>query len=194
MRRAIRSGVALLLAACWLAGCAVAPRTPLPSDTSAIRSFELTGRIAVRMEGKGYSARMRWAHDGPQDSLWLYSPVGSVLATLTAEEDSAVLVTSDRETFRSRDVQGLTREVLGWELPLQGLQYWILAQPDPQAPVEEAQRDAQDRLRMLRQHGWTVRYLDYVGDSALPASLRLSYGALRLNLVIDRWQRTGAAG
>ena len=187
-------GCIALLAALVIAGCAVGPRAPLPADTAGIQSFELTGRIAVRMEGRGYSARMRWAHDAPQDAVWLYSPVGSVLATLTVAEDSAVLVTSDRETYRSADVGGLTREVLGWELPLQGLRYWVLAQPDPDAPVEDVQRDEQNRLRLLRQSGWTVRYLDYVAGSGLPASMALQYGDLRLKLLIDRWQRAGESG
>jgi outer membrane lipoprotein LolB len=137
---------------------------------------------------------MRWAHDGLRDALWLYSPVGSVLATLTVAADSAVLVTSEQETHRSQDVQGLTREVLGWELPLQGLQYWVLAQPDPHVPVEDLQRDEQNRLRFLRQHGWTITYLDYQEGSVLPASLALEYRDLRLKLVIDRWQRIGEAG
>lgn len=191
--RALRGCVALLLVA-WVAGCAMAPRAPLPADTSRIDSFELSGRIAVRMAGRGYSARMRWAHDARQDAVWLYSPVGSVLATLKVDHSNAVLVTSDRETFESADVRGLTREVLGWELPLEGLQHWVLARPDPKVPVEEVQRDEQNRLRRLRQNQWTVSYLTYAGDSALPTALTLQYRELRLKLVIDRWQRTGEAG
>jgi outer membrane lipoprotein LolB len=189
----MRGCVALLLIV-WLAGCAMAPSPPLPADPSQIVSFELTGRIAVRMEGRGYSARLRWAHDIGQDAVWLYSPVGSVLATLTVDDKNAVLVTSDKETFQSPDVRGLTRKVLGWELPLEGLQHWVLARPDPLAPVEELQRDQQNRLRRLRQHQWTVNYLDYAGDNPLPTTMVLHYQDLRLKLVIDRWQRADAAG
>lgn len=188
MRRCCALGLVALLA-----GCAVAPRVPLPADTAAIRDFELSGRVAVRLEGRGYSARLRWQHRDSRDALWLYSPVGSVLARLTVAANSAVLTTADQATFHSSDVQELTREVLGWDLPLEGLQHWVVARPDPHAPIEDARRDPRDRLKSLRQRDWTISYLAYAADSGLPSSMALQYGDLQLKLVIDRWHHAAPA-
>lgn len=183
MRFAVALAPAILLCA-----CAVAPRVPIPEHVEAIRDFEVAGRVAVRVDDHGYSASLRWRHRDGGDSLWLYSPVGSVVATLTADASGATLVTSERKSYRSADVQGLTREVLGWDLPLQGLQHWVLGRPDPAAPVTAQERDARDRLRNLTQGDWKIAYLNYAADGTLPSAMSLQYDRLRLRLVIDRWQ------
>jgi outer membrane lipoprotein LolB len=184
--------IALLIApVVLLAGCALAPQAPPIRSVDAVERFGLTGRVAVKLESKGYSARLRWLHEPQDDALWLYSPVGSVLATLTVDGHGATLVTAEREVFRSSDVQALTREVLGWDLPIEGLQHWVLGRPDPGVPVIEVQRDDRSRLLRLVQRDWTIEYSGYVDDGVLPAGLTLHYGDLRLRLVIDRWQIAG---
>jgi outer membrane biogenesis lipoprotein LolB len=170
--------IALLIApVVLLAGCALAPQAPPIRSVDAVERFGLTGRVAVKLESKGYSARLRWLHEPQDDALWLYSPVGSVLATLTVDGHGATLVTAEREVFRSSDVQALTLEVLG--------------RPDPGVPVIEVQRDDRSRLLRLVQRDWTIEYSGYVDDGVLPAGLTLHYGDLRLRLVIDRWQIAG---
>jgi outer membrane lipoprotein LolB len=184
----MRRCAALLSTIALLSACsAIAPRAPLPDDVQAVRDFELTGRVAVRLEDRGYSARLRWQHTLEHDSLRLYSPIGSVLATLEANPAGATLVTADRKTFHSEDVQGLTRDVLGWDLPLQGLQHWVIGRPDPDHPVHAEQRDSRGRLITLRQQDWDVAYPAYVGDSGLPSSVVLRRRDLSLKLIVDRW-------
>jgi len=184
-RRAALSLVALLCA------CAIAPPVPQPADVAAIREFELTGRVAVKVETRGYSARMTWVHASHGEEVRLFSPVGTVLATIEADAGGATLATADRQTFHSHDIQRLTREVLGWDLPLEGLRHWVVARPDPAAPVDSQRRDARGRLVSLSQRGWQVAYLAYAGDGVLPSSLTLTFGELRIRLLIDRWAAIG---
>jgi outer membrane lipoprotein LolB len=148
----------------------------------------MTGRVAVKLDGRGYSARLRWHHDVASDAVWLYSPVGSTIASLVANGDHATLVTAKKETYSSDDVQGLTREVLGWDLPLTGLRHWVLGRPDPEVPVSRMEHDDQSRIRRLTQGGWDVEYVAYAGDSLLPASMVLRYPDLRMRLIIDGWK------
>ena len=100
----------------------------------------LHGRIAVKLESRGYSANLQWRHEREADSLRLLSPVGTTIAQLDADAAGAQLVGSDKHVHRSGNVESLTREVLGWDLPLQGLQHWVLGRPDPDLPVDAAQR------------------------------------------------------
>lgn len=185
----MRRRAALSLVA-FLCACAIVP-PPQPADVAAIREFELTGRVAVRLESRGYFARMTWVHGSRGEAVRLFSPVGTVLATIEADAAGATLATADRQTFHSSDVQGLTREVLGWDLPLEGLRHWVVARPDPAVPVDAQQRDARGRLISLSQRGWQVAYLAYAGDGVLPSSLKLTYGDLRIKLLIDRWAAVG---
>ena len=183
--------VCLVLVA-LLAGCAT-PRAPrgLPASIDAITDFSLAGRVAVKAGAKGYSANLQWRHAGEADSLRLLSPVGTVIAQLEADPAAATLVTADRQVHRSDNVQDLTREVLGWDLPLKGLQHWVLGRPDPALPVEAEERDARGRLARFSQNGWRVNYLAYAGDGVLPSRMTLLHERLSLRLVIDRWDIPG---
>lgn len=173
----------LLIAAC------AAPRAPqrLPASNAGIEAFALSGRVAVRAEQRGYSASLRWRHQAVRDSLRLLSPLGSVIAEVEADPEGATLTTADRKVYRSADVQALTREVLGWDLPLAGLRHWVLGRPDPASPVQAEERGDGDRLTALTQNGWRIAYLEYAGDSALPARMILAHQRLTLRLIVDRW-------
>ena len=174
-----------------VAGCAVL-RTPqtLPASSAGIDTFSLSGRVAVKLEQRGYSARLNWRHVAGGDRLRLLSPVGSVIAELEADASGAMLTTGDKKVYRSGDVQALTREVLGWNLPLDGLQYWVVGRAEPALPVQAEERDTLGRLTRLKQSNWQISYLAYVGQSALPARIALAYDTLSLRLVIDRWDLT----
>lgn len=176
-------GVVLAL----LVSCATRPPFVPIESTTAIDEFELKGRVAVKLDGRGYSARLRWQHELVVDTLWLYSPVGSTIATLVANGNEATLVTAKKETFTSDDVQGLTREVLGWDLPLDGLRHWVLGRVDPDVPVALLEQDGQQRIRRLAQSDWNIDYLAYADGSALPSSMILRHSNLRMRLIIDGW-------
>ena len=182
LRRIFAFGLLALLGAC-------ATQPPVGPTTVApeVDRFELRGRVAVKLDGRGHSARMRWRHDVDTDAIWLYSPVGSTIATLQADRDVAVLVTSKKETYQSSDVQSLTRDVLGWDLPLAGLKYWVLGRVNPDSPIEQIEWDEQQRIKRLVQDGWDIEFAGYAENGALPASLVLRFADLRMRLLIDRW-------
>ncbi len=172
-------------------GCA-ALRAPqvLPVSNAGIDAFSVIGRVAIKVEQRGYSARLNWRHAAAGDRLRLLSPVGSVIAELEANASGAMLTTGDKKVYRSGDVRTLTRKVLGWDLPLEGLQHWVVGRAEPELPVQAEERDARGRLTSLTQNDWRITFLAYAGDSALPARMALAYDNLSLRLIIDRWDLT----
>ena len=185
-----RLGVlALCAVAAVLAGCAsFRPEQVLPASNDSIGAFALNGRVAVKLEDRGYTATLRWRHSPTHDSLRLFSPLGSVVGEIEADSDGATLTTGDKKVYRSNDVQALTREVLGWDLPLAGLRYWVIGRADPDSPVQGQTRDDRQRLTSLAQNDWRIAYLKYFGDSAFPAHLSLAYERLKLRLIVERWE------
>lgn len=172
-----------------LAGCAsTRPAQILPASNAAIEAFSLNGRVAVKLDDRGYTASLRWRHSATGDSLRLLSPVGSVVGEIEADSSGATLTTGDKKVYRSNDAQALTREVLGWDLPLAGLRYWVTGRADPAAPVQAQDRDDKQRLKSLAQNDWRIVYLGYFGDSALPARLSLACDRLHLRLIIEHWE------
>jgi len=185
-----RAAVAALLAA-LLSACAVAPRERelAQVDPATLTSFELNGRISLRLPKESFPGRVRWQHAPAADELWFYSPVGSTVAHLSRDAHGARLVTSNGHEYRAADLRQLTFEVLGWDLPLEGLPYWVRGLPWPQADVQSEERDAQGTLKRLQQAGWQVSYLDWspAGARGLPSKLDLQGERLRMRLVVERW-------
>ncbi|HEX7954746.1 MAG TPA: lipoprotein insertase outer membrane protein LolB [Burkholderiales bacterium] len=172
-----------------LSGCAsTRSMQVLPASNAAIDAFSLNGRVAVKLDDRGYTASLHWKHTPARDLVRLFSPLGSVVGEIDANSTGATLTTGANEVYRSNDVQALTREALGWDLPLAGLRYWIIGRADPAAPVQAQDRDDRQRLRTLMQNDWHVTYLEYFGDSAMPARLSLTYDRLKLRLIVERWE------
>jgi outer membrane lipoprotein LolB len=172
-----------------LAGCAsTRPGQGLPASNASIDAFFLKGRVAVKIDDRGYTSGLRWRHSAARDSLRLLSPIGSVVGEIEADGQGATLTTADKKSYRSNDVQSLTREVLGWDLPLAGLRYWVTGRADPESPVQAQTRDDRQRLQSLTQNDWRIAYLEYFGDSALPARLSLANERLNLRLIVEHWE------
>ncbi|HKB83172.1 MAG TPA: lipoprotein insertase outer membrane protein LolB [Burkholderiales bacterium] len=186
----LRPGVLLLCGViAALAGCAsTGPPQRLPASNASIGAFSLNGRIAVKLDDRGYTASLRWRHSATRDSLRLLSPLGTVVGEIETDASGATLVTADKKIYRSNDAQSLTREVLGWDLPLAGLRYWVIGRADPALPVQAQDSDDRQRLKSIMQNGWRIVFLEYFGASALPARLTLAYDRLNLRLIVEHWE------
>lgn len=183
---------ALLLA---LAACATAPdiapdRAPARLAPDRV-TFELNGRIGVRNGEQGMSGLLRWVHTPQSDELWFSSPLGSSVAMLVRDASGVELTAGHEPPRRAASAEELTRGALGWDLPLAGLEYWVVGRPAPGSQPQRVEREpASGRLTRLVQDGWTIEYRRYQDTEwgALPALIYLEYGDLQLRLVVDRWQ------
>jgi len=180
-----------------LVACATTPEAPVTGPVAdlspkAVR-FELMGRIGIRNGEEGMSGALRWLHTPATDELWFSSPVGTSVARLYRDRDGVELTLSDGQVGRAPTAEALTREALGWELPLRGMEYWVLAQPAPwSAPTRVERDETSGRLTSMRQEGWSIEYRRYVDTpwGALPSLITMSYSDLQIRLAIDRWDVT----
>ena len=91
-------------------------------------------------------------------------------------------------------VEALTRQALGWALPLSLLQYWVRGLPAPGSLPAQVERDSSGRLQALTQNGWRVA-LTYYSDGEMNGRVRrldLSDGANEIRVVIDTWRSAEA--
>ena len=186
--RALR-GAGLLAAALLLAACAsvqLAPRDPQP--------FDLLGRVLVTYSGGAVTANVRWSHGAENDEIWLMTPTGQTFAHIIDSPAGAVLTRADQQTYRAGSVEALTRQGLGWALPLNLLQYWVRGMPAPGAPPTAAERGIDERLATLTQNGWRVA-LTYHTEGELAGKVRrldLKDGSNEIRFVVDTWRDAGA--
>ena len=209
-RRTVASWRAFILcAAAFLAGC-----TALTSRENAVRTvvkeagagtiakatdFGLVGRVSVKEGAEGFSGGVRWQHSEESDEILLLSPLGQAVAQIERTPSGVYLTTSEQESYYADDVEGLTEQVLGWSLPLAGLQYWVQSTNSP-ATSSAIDLDMAGRVVAIRQDGWEIVYSGYSPvipaqaavqtthvQAARPKLLSLKRNGLRIKLVIDDW-------
>ena len=182
-----------------LVGCASFVFKPSVVETKIIQAggvassinFEFIGRVLVKNEDKGFSGGVRWSHISTVDNINLLSPFGQVVAEIKSNESAALLTTSEQRTYRATNVESLTKKVLGWRLPILGLQYWVRGVNSPKTK-SEIDRDADGRIIGIRQDGWTIIYTSYFPSQLIkterPRVLVLKRSNLKIKLVIDNWE------
>jgi len=180
--------IGFVLATAFIGGCAVVPSTPgvAPPARATLDAFTLEGRFSLRHENKNYSGRLSWRHQGPDNTLLLSSPFGQGMAEITTHADGAQLTTSDGKLYTAVDAETLTRDVLGYPLPLAQLTDWVRGRDGAPGVAE---RDPQGRPSRLRYEDWRIEYA-YEGDDPQAPPSRIfadRAGGFELRLKIDEW-------
>lgn len=170
-----------------LAGCASVPNLPAPvAQPAAEGVWTLQGRIGVQHGDESMSGQLHWQHRADRDELLMISPLGQGVARIVRDAGGVMLEVPNQPPRHAADVESLTREMLGYVLPVSGLAWWVQARPDPSSPFE-VRHDEGGRVAQLRQDGWVIDYLQYTED-ARPRRLTVAREGLRIRLVADSWQ------
>jgi len=171
----------LLFAACAMLE---APKAPDPSAT-----FSTQGRLSVHYHdfasGKEDTVfgRFDWTEHGRDVDLSLLDPLGQSIAMVHAEPDHATLRLSDGRTFEGASAEDLTREALGYPVPVAGLRAWLLGRAND--PSIKPTTDPSGAL-VIHESNWTIHYPD---AGMPPRRIDLSYPgpgvSLDLRLAIE---------
>jgi outer membrane lipoprotein LolB len=189
-----------------LSGCAGLPqRAPAENPSAAwqtrqfqlaqLNVWDLRGRLALRADDQGANASLRWVRDRERHRLNLAGPFGGGRVRLTYDRNGAELRDAGGETYHGATMQQLLLRATGWNLPIEGLNYWVLGLPDPGVPSHST-LDEWGRLKLLEQLGWDVEFIEYTqaGEYELPKRVFIrrkqrnaSDGDIEARLVIETW-------
>lgn len=198
--------VALIGVVLLFAGCKTIP-TQTPSETVATtiitdpapyslrtpaNDFNILGRIAIQDQDQSFSGSFRWRHSEKIDEILLFTPLGQAVAEITKDSDGVRLITAKLEAYYAENVEHLTEEILGWRLPLDGLQYWIQG---THSPITSAEKDLgqTNQLIAIRQDGWNVHYVRFAAEKSrsipMPKQFHLFYEneRLKIRVIVDDW-------
>lgn len=191
--------LAALLLAAALAGCAgpgpvapPAPATPWADRLAALDlldTWSLQGRLALKSPSESASGSVRWWQATDGFELRAHGALGRGALRLTENIGGARLERSDLPPVEAANASVLLTDALpDTPLPMASLRYWVLGRPAP-GEVQAQQLDADNRLALLRQDGWEIRYLEYqpVPPWMLPSKLQARRGEFELRLAIKRW-------
>lgn len=162
------------------------------AENASSADFGLTGRISVQDEDQRFSGGVRWQHAGQTgDEISLLSPLGQIMVQIVQDNEGARLTTSEQKVFFASNIEILTETVLGWRIPVSGLQYWVQGEHFP-ATVAIKHLDREGRAVAINQDGWEIDYVRYFpahsGHATRPKVLVLKYATLRIKLVVDDWE------
>lgn len=162
-----------------------------------LTQWNLYARAALRLQGEAYHINFQWRREADDFfEMLLEAPFGQGVLRIDADGPGRYRLRSpDGRQAMDSSVEALLDGVLGWSLPVSGLDYWVRGVPDPRSE-SQFQLDSSGRARSIRQDGWEISYLDYFENSsqpALPRRFNLSSERLTLKLVIERWQQAPAS-
>lgn len=206
-QRSILLGILISCLIILLHGCKTIPTTTQPDavattvlfdpSTSAQKApaydFNILGRIAIQDEKQSFSGSFRWQHLVEYDEILLFTPWGQAVAEITKDQEGVRLITSKLEAFYATDAEHLTEQILGWRLPLDGLQYWVQGIHSPLTTAEK-DLDRQNQLLTIRQDGWHIHYNSFtptpVSSVPLPRIINLFYENqnLKIRVIVDNWK------
>lgn len=193
-----------LLLTVWLllllVGCATAP-PPKPSEPPEIvwqrhrarlhtvDTWNLSGRLAISKDNEAWNVSLHWTQRPDRYEMSVIAPLGGGSARLRGSANGVVLQTSDDGYYLAQDPDALMEQVLGLQIPVTGLRYWVLGLPQP-GVTQEHRLDDWGRLAELQQSGWQVRFLRYreTPNGSLPDKLFMHNPQFEVRLVISDWE------
>jgi outer membrane lipoprotein LolB len=164
------------------------PTGKTAGNAAAVNSWQLSGAMAAKGNGKAWSASVNWQQYGMGSyNIRLFGPLGS--GTVIIEKQGGMVTYKDGpKTATSKSADDLLQKQTGIRLPINNFYYWVRGLPAP-GGVQAENRDAANHLISLRQSGYTINYGGYttVGNVDLPNKINLQGNGVTIKLVIKHW-------
>ena len=192
---------ATAISALLLSGCALQPvALPTASQTVAAGSirmqFSLSGRFSAKNGNDQASGQFRYTQSGSDGGLRqmsLFSPLGTPLAEISADRESATLTLSNGQVQRAASLTDLMRTVI--ELPVTDamLSAWLQGLPfDANVlAATTAERDTLGAPSRFVESGWEITISARMdGNAAAPKRMRWSMQGQQdteVRWVIEEW-------
>ena len=150
--------------------------------------WRVHGRVAVQTEDEAWSATIRWTQTGAQYEMAIYGPLGGTILYIQGTDSRITLTTEQGETYTGTDAQRLIERHAGWNVPLDGLRYWLLALSQP-GRSQWQRYDDDGRLKELHQSGWRIRYRGYqpINGIDMPEKIHIENEQLTVRLIVRDW-------
>lgn len=184
--------LSLFVIAAALAGCASAP---LSQSTVADyrETIELSGRLSVNYLKEGQpdslTGNFTWSQQPGRVDVALSSSF-SQLAAITVTPQQATLTQAGREPLVAQDIDTLTAQALGWQLPVAGLRDWLQGYAVGADGKRFAASPANNSV--YTRDGWRLRFAAWQDETAahpmpkrIDAARTTASGELEIRIIIN---------
>jgi outer membrane lipoprotein LolB len=167
----------LLALAASLAGCATSTANLSHATVGDYRdNIDLSGRLSVNYQREGrpesLTGNFNWSQRPGRIDVSLASPLGQTIATINVTPQSATLTQSGRAPRVAQDIDTLSAQALGWELPVAGLRDWLQGYATDAQGKRFAASPANNSV--FTRDGWRLRFVSWQDEAAAhPAPRRI---------------------
>jgi len=154
--------------------------------------WDIHARAAIRLKGQAYNIGLSWQRQTENSMILLEAPFGQGIIRIESSTGGVYrLRLPDGRVFESSTAEALLENMVGWSLPISGLEYWIRGIPRPGSAYSH-KLDSEGRARAITQDGWAIGYLDYYAREEgpqLPRRVKLVSDSVTFKLIIEHWQQ-----
>jgi outer membrane lipoprotein LolB len=197
-RHACILALSLLAAACTTTPTVT--QTQLQHSRSYANTATIDGRLSIRYEASGGEqashGSFNWVQHDKRTTVQLLSPLGQVVAVITMTPGQSTLTQANRPAKTAADPDSLIHDVIGWPLPINGLQDWLQGFHTDRAGKRIPIQAANEPVTITTTDGWRLTYGAWEPDSnnalrpkRIDATRNTKEaGTVAIRIVIDAWQ------
>lgn len=160
-------------------GCVSRYPDPGTGNLVSAENWILVGKLGVRAANDSANLAVEWEQEGTRFDIRLAGPLGLSVARIYGDDNGVTLETRDGEALQARDANELLLMTLGYDIPVEPMQYWVRGVAAPWARYTRTENG-------LRQLGWAVTWEDWEG--ARPTRMTFRVPEATLKLVVRHWQ------
>lgn len=156
-----------------------------------IQGYSARGQLGYISEKERFSSRFEWQYNNPQNYiLKLYSTISSTSMVIQMH-NSGMTISDNKGNQRSEtDAKMLLREIIGMDVPLEQLAYWLKGQPDERADYQVGENHYLAGFSYpVDGSVWTADYLHFHTEllPSLPKDILLKNQDQTLKIRVDNW-------
>jgi outer membrane lipoprotein LolB len=187
----------LLALAAALSGCATSTANLSHAPVGEYRdTIDLSGRLSVNYQKEGrpesLTGRFNWSQRPDRIDVTLASPLGQTIAAISVTPQAATLTQAERAPRVAKDIDTLSAQALGWQLPISGLRDWLQGYATDAEGKRFVASPATNSV--FTRDGWRLRFLSWHDENAAhpkPRRIDAERGAtqdadeLAIRIVVD---------
>ncbi|PIT60020.1 lipoprotein insertase outer membrane protein LolB [Snodgrassella alvi] len=155
------------------------------SNEQTVSSFDSSGRLAIKDQGKGTYANFSWQNLGAVQTIEVKTPLGNSVGILCRDNIGVIAEDSKGQIITATSIEELSQRMLGFALPFDHLNqwvqgYWIADEPYQLLPDGK-----------LKQSGWIIQR-QLQNSSRNPRIIQLNNARFDIRLVFDEYTDTAS--
>ncbi len=156
-----------------------------------LNRWRALGKIKITVDDQPRSASFEWQQFKENYAINFFGPFGYGSSWLRRTSKGVTLESPKQPLQWAPTPEQLLQQTVGWQAPINELQYWIKGQPAPNGILEQVFTTPHGAFTALTQQGWDIqlsRHQKY-GTLWLPHKLLASRQGLTVLIIIKRWER-----